>query len=115
MGGRCAFLANATLPLAASVSYYGGNIAPALLHRVPTLSGPQLLFWAGKDERILPEHYRAVEDSLRAAGKRYASVVFSHADHGFFSDERPVYDARAAAESWELTLAFLRDYVIDKA
>jgi carboxymethylenebutenolidase len=113
MGGRCAFLANATLPLAASVSYYGGNIAPALLDRVPALSGPQLLFWGGRDARILPEHYRAVDDALIAADKRYASVVFSQADHGFFCDARPQYDPPGADQSWALTIAFLRDYVLE--
>ncbi|HET9982153.1 MAG TPA: dienelactone hydrolase family protein [Longimicrobiales bacterium] len=73
MGGRAAFLANATLPLAASISYYGGGIAPALLDRAGALSGPQLLFWGGADAGIPPEQYRAVEDALRAEGKRHVS------------------------------------------
>lgn len=110
MGGRCAWLANATLPLAAAISYYGGGIAPGLLDRAAALAGPQLLFWGGRDARILPEHYRAVEDALRAAERRYASVVFSQAAHGFFCDARREYDAAAATESWALALAFLRDY-----
>jgi carboxymethylenebutenolidase len=114
MGGRAAFLANAMTPLAASVSYYGGGIAEGLLDRVPELSGPQLLFWAGKDARILPEHVRAVEDALRAADKRYASVVFSQAQHSFFNQPMGRYDPHAAAQSWALSLAFLRSYVVER-
>ncbi len=108
MGGRAAFLANGSLPLAAAVSYYGGGISD-MLDRVPGLSGPQLLFWGGADLRILPEHIRAVEDALRAADKHYASVVFSHAQHGFFNDRTPRYHPLAARESWALTLQFLAD------
>ncbi|HEU4698644.1 MAG TPA: dienelactone hydrolase family protein [Gemmatimonadales bacterium] len=110
MGGRCAWIANSALPLAAAVSYYGGGIAPALLDRAARVSGPQLLVWGGRDTHILPEHSRAVEDALRAARKRYASIVFSQAPHGFFCDARPEYDPPAAREAWALTLAFLRDY-----
>ncbi len=112
MGGRCAFLANAETPLAASISYYGGGIAQGLLDRVPSLSGPQLLFWAGQDQRILPEHVRAVEDALREADKRYASVVFSQAQHSFFNEPVGRYDPDAAKQSWALALAFLRSYVM---
>ena len=111
MGGRAAYLANTALPLAASVSYYGGGIAPALLDRASSLQGRQLFFWAGKDRNIKPEHHRAVADALREAGKVFASVEFSDADHGFFNDARPVYQPAAARESWALTLAFLADTI----
>lgn len=111
MGGRAAFLANATLPLAGAISYYGGGIAPGLLERVRSLSGPQLLFWGGKDGNIPPEQYRAVEDALREQDKAYVSVVFSGAKHGFFNDQRPQYDPDAARESWALLLRFLEDHV----
>jgi carboxymethylenebutenolidase len=112
MGGRAAFLANSVVPLAASISYYGGGIAEGLLDRAADLSGPQLLFWAGQDQRIMPEHVRAVEDALRAAEKRYASVVFSQAQHSFFNEPMGRYDADAAAQSWALALEFLRSYVL---
>ncbi len=113
MGGRCAFLANTETPLAASVSYYGGGIAEGLLDRVPKLSGPQLLFWAGQDQRIMPEHVRSVEDALRDADKRYASVVFSQAQHSFFNEPVGRYDPDAARQSWALALAFLNSYVVE--
>jgi carboxymethylenebutenolidase len=107
MGGRAAFIANTELPLAASVSYYGGGIAPHLLDRVPKLHGPQLLCWGGKDTHIPPEQTRAIDDALRAADKPYTSITFGEAGHAFFCDQRAAYQPDAAAEAWALTIAFL--------
>ena len=107
MGGRAAFLANAELPLAAAVSYYGGGIAAQLLDRVGRLHGPQLLFWGGKDTHIPPEQTRAIDDALLAAGKPYTTVTFGEAGHGFFCDQRSAYHPDVAAEAWALTIAFL--------
>lgn len=107
MGGRTAFLANSALPLAASISYYGGSIAPALLDRTATLHGPQLFFWGGEDKGIPPEQHRGVADALRAAGKRFVDVEFSWANHGFATEHRP--DAAAAHQAMALAMAFLDD------
>jgi carboxymethylenebutenolidase len=112
MGGRAAFLANLVLPLAASVCYYGGSIAKTgLLDRVAEAHGQQLMCWGGRDKGIPPEQHRAIADALRAAGKSFAAVEFSDADHGFFCDQRAQYHPQAAAESWELTKAFLSHHV----
>ncbi|MHB8503384.1 MAG: dienelactone hydrolase family protein, partial [Candidatus Acidiferrales bacterium] len=53
MGGRAAFLAALTLPLAGAISYYGGGIAPnasnpGLLGRASGIQAPLLLFWGGR-------------------------------------------------------------------
>lgn len=108
MGGRCAYLANAVLPLRAAVSYYGGGIAPSLLDRAKELHAPQLFFWGGKDSHITPAHRASILDALKAASKPYVNVEMSEADHGFFCDQRPSYHADSAAESWALTLEFLQ-------
>ena len=105
MGGRTAYLANSVLPLAASISYYGGSIAPSLLDRASQLHGPQLFFWGGEDKGIPPEQRRAVADAVSAAGKRFVDVVFSNANHGFFTAHR--HEPAAARESWALSMAFL--------
>ncbi len=116
LGGRVSFLADSVLPLQASVSYYGGGIAPnpnspGLLSRVPDLHAPILFFWGGKDAHIPPEQIRAIEDALRAAEKPYTQVVFSEADHGFFCDARAAYAPEAARQSWALTLTFFESYL----
>ena len=90
-------------PLRASVSYYGGGIAPSprpnfpdLLGRAGDLYAPVLLIWGGKDGHIGPDQVRATEDALRAAGKPYTQAVFSEADHGFFCDARASFNPIAA-------------------
>lgn len=109
MGGRAAFLANSELPLAAAVSFYGGGIAPALLDRVPKLSGPHLFFWGGQDKSIPADRRRAVADALHAAGKRFVDVEFSDATHAFFNEQISLYNPAAAHQSWALALAFLEE------
>ena len=107
MGGRTAFLAALSVPLACAISYYGGGIAPALVERVNDLRAPVLFFWGGQDHHIPQEQLQAVTGALRAAGKPFTNVEISEADHGFFCDARASYSAAAAAQAWPLTLAFL--------
>jgi len=112
MGGRAACLAAMTVPLACSISYYGGGIAPSpffpsLLDRIKDVGAPMLFFWGGLDAHIGAEAVKDVNDALRAAKKTWINVEFSYADHGFFCDARASYNAEAAAEAWALTLTFL--------
>ena len=108
MGGRVAYLANGSVNLRAAISFYGGGIAPALLSFAQQQHGALLMFWGGRDQHITPEQYRAVADALTIAGQTHEQVVFSQADHGFFCDQRPSYDAGSARQAWMLTQEFLR-------
>ena len=108
MGGRTSFLANSVVPLRAAVSFYGGGIAPGLLDRASKVQAPSLLIWGGLDKHIAPAHRKAVTEALSAQQKIYVNVEFSHADHGFFCDERASYEPRSARQAWALTLEFLR-------
>ena len=112
MGGRVAFLANADLPLAASVSFYGGGIMQTLSERVSDLHAPQLLVWGGKDGHILPEQTRALADALVAAGKPFIEATFSEAGHGFACDARESYHAPSAKVAFALADAFLAEHLI---
>ena len=109
LGGRAAFLANSALPLAAAVSYYAGGM-PSVLDRVGSVHGPHTFFWGGRDKHITAEQKQSVVDAFAKAGKQFTNVEFSHADHGFFCDQRSAYEPNAAREAWALTLAFLADY-----
>ena len=111
MGGRASFLACATVPLQASISFYGGGIAQGMLDRAGDLHAPILLFWGGLDHHITAEHRRAVEDALTQAKKPHVNVTVSYADHGFFCDARASYHAQAAGLAWKLSLQFLDTYV----
>jgi carboxymethylenebutenolidase len=111
MGGRMSFLACATVPLRAAISFYGARIAPALLPHAVNLHGPVLFFWGGKDKHIGQDQISAVVDACRDAGKAYINVEISDADHGFFCDARASYNPAAAKEAWSLTRAFLEAHV----
>jgi carboxymethylenebutenolidase len=111
MGGRVAFLANATVALRGAISFYGGGIAPALLPRATNLQAPMLFFWGGLDKHIPPDQIRSVIDAVRAAGKPYVNVEISDADHGFFCDARRSYNPVAAKEAWSLVTSFLEAHV----
>ncbi|WP_426061672.1 dienelactone hydrolase family protein [Hymenobacter sp. B1770] len=108
VGGRVSFLANAVLPLAAAVSYYGGG-THLLKDRAQDLHAPHLFFWGGLDAHISKEHIAEVTDAVEAAGKPFINTVISYADHGFHCDERPTYHSEAAAEAWGMTLAFFKE------
>lgn len=108
MGGRCSYLANSELSLAAAISYYGGGIAPGLLDLADGQNGPILMFWGGLDAHIPPEQYRAVADALTAANADHVQVVFGKADHGFNCEARPSYNEGASRQAFALVLEFLR-------
>ena len=108
LGGRVSFLANAVLPLAAAVSYYGGG-THLLKDRAAELHATHLFFWGGLDAHISKEHVQEVTDAVAAAGKPFINTVISYADHGFHCDERPSYQPEAAKEAWALTLAFFQE------
>ncbi len=105
LGGSFAYLACATVPLKAAVSYYGGRIADHL-DRVSQLTAPMLLLWGGRDKHITSEVRHKVEGALQASKYPSIQVTFSDADHAFFNDTRPSYNAKAAKLSWDLTLSF---------
>ncbi len=107
MGGRCSFIANAKLPLQTAVSFYGGGIVPALLDLAHEQSGPILFFWGGLDQHIGAEQRNGIAEAMTKAGKPYINVEISDANHAFFCDARPSYNAIAAKHAWALTLSFL--------
>jgi carboxymethylenebutenolidase len=116
MGGRLAFLANAThgARLAAAVSFYGGGIAPAepkgrqpLLDRVADVRAPQLLVYGAKDGSIAPDEHARLAQALAAADKRYTMAVFPDAPHAFATFDRESYREAQAKAAWHTTFAFL--------
>lgn len=110
MGGRFAFSANALVPLTASVAFYGGGIHN-VLDQAPRQHGPVLFFWGGKDTFITAEHRRKTIDAMHDAGKPFTAVLYDHANHGFFCDERASHDASAARGAWAQVGAFLADHL----
>lgn len=110
MGGRAAFVANASTALSCAISYYGGRIAANNLNLAPEQKSPLLFFWGGLDKNIPPTQIASLNQALTSAQKKFTCVEFSDADHGFFCDERPAYNEVAARQAWALTLQFLKEY-----
>jgi carboxymethylenebutenolidase len=108
LGGQVSFRANAVVPVAAAVSYYGGG-THTITDLAKDLHAPHLFFWGGLDAHISKDQIQQVVEAVEAAGKPFINTVISYADHGFNCDERPSYNADAAAEAWALTLAFFKE------
>jgi carboxymethylenebutenolidase len=116
MGGRLTFLANATYPqqVKAAVSFYGGGIAAKndvagrqnLLAQAKNMQAPLMLMYGSEDSYIVAEEHERIAAALSQAKKRYAINVFPGAGHGFMSDRRESYNAAAATEAWDMTMAF---------
>jgi carboxymethylenebutenolidase len=103
-GGLVAWIASAKLSgLACAVPYYGGGIVnhADIEPRVPVLA-----HFADRDSMIPLEGVK----QLQARHDRQQIFIYA-ADHGFNCDHRPAFDAVAAKQARERTLAFLRLHV----
>lgn len=101
-GGSLAWLAAHSLPVAAAVGYYGGQIIQ-FLDRAP--QAPVLLHF-GEVDYMIP--LSDVEE-IRRAHPTVPAHVYPGADHGFNCDARDSYHPEAAPQALERTLAFLAD------
>lgn len=103
-GGLVAWLAAAKIPgLSAAVPYYGGGILDNadLKPKVPLMA-----HFGDKDQHI------PVEGVKKLAEKHKEHQIFIYAaDHGFNCDQRGSYNAPAAKQARERTLAFFRKNV----
>jgi len=103
-GGFVTWLAAAKIPgLAAAVPYYGGGILDntELAPKVPLMG-----HFGDKDQHI------PVEGVKQLAQKYPQHQIFIYpADHGFNCDHRGSYNAPAAKQARERTLAFFRQHL----
>jgi len=101
-GSMTNFLATRLPGLGAAVPFYGA--APAT-ESVAAIRAPLLLVFADKDENV-NRTWPAYEAALKAAGKRYEMHRYPGTQHGFNNDTTPRFDAAAAGQAWQRTLAF---------
>jgi carboxymethylenebutenolidase len=89
-GGTMAWLAAARCTgLTAAACFYGGGIA-AIVDLTPRI--PTILHFGRNDAHITSEHW----DKIGAAHPDIPLYVYDHADHGFFSHDRPDYNPEPA-------------------
>ncbi|MNZ64850.1 Carboxymethylenebutenolidase [compost metagenome] len=103
-GGMAHWLATRLPTLRAAVPFYGNSPEPALAAQV---KAPLLVHLAGVDERINAA-WPAYEAALKAAGAKFQVHHYPGTQHGFNNDTTPRYDAPAAQQAWERTLAFFK-------
>ena len=90
--------------IGACVIYYGGH--PKVQFDFDRLTAPVLGHWAEHDDFANP-HAARIEAALKQRGKSCEFHRYPGTKHAFFNDRRPeVYDAKAARQSWERTVAF---------
>jgi carboxymethylenebutenolidase len=109
MGGRIAFLTACELPdrIAAAAPFYGGGIA-GLLGKADKIKAPLYLFFGERDGFIPQDQVKAVEAKLSELKKSYKLENYAGADHGFFCNDRPSYNEKAAADAWTKLKAFFK-------
>jgi len=101
-GGMVNYLATRLPALEAAVPFYGP--APAT-DSVAEIRAPLLLVFADNDD-FVNRTWPPYEAALKAAGKRYEAHRYPGTQHGFNNDTTPRFDAAAAAQAWQRTVAF---------
>ena len=108
MGGQLALLSATTNGdrVGAAVDFYG--IHPKVKPDFRKLSCPVLGLFGEDDASVDPEAVHRLAGEIREAGGRIDTAIYPGAGHAFFNDTRPeAYNAAAAADAWNKTLAFL--------
>ena len=102
-GGSCSWLVATRIGVAASVCYYGGQIA-AFKDEDP--KNPVMMHFGENDHGIPMSDVEAIRKAHPDA-----EVYLYPAGHGFNCDHRPDYDADSAAKARKRTLDFFSKHV----
>ena len=119
MGGRVTFLTAISRPVGAAVTYYGGAIVtdgftpgmPKLADRHGDLKCPWLGLFGDLDGMIPVEGLEQLRSDLEGNAQPTEIVRYAEADHGFLCDERPSYNADAAADGWSRMAAWFATHL----
>ena len=120
-GGRIVWLYAAhSTQLKAGTAFYGQLRGPATpnplrplypLDLVKEMKAPVHGFYGGLDKGIPVSDVEDMKAALAVAGKLNCELeVFMDAQHGFFADYRPSYNAADAKRAWTEQLAWFRKY-----
>jgi carboxymethylenebutenolidase len=93
----------------AAVPFYGQ--APSE-EEVTKIMCPILAFIGDQDENLMKSLPKLKED-MQKSGKDFEAVVYPNVGHAFFNDTNArMYNAAAAKDAWDKTLAFLKKNLI---
>lgn len=93
--------------LLAAVPFYGPHPP---LEDVPNIQATVLAIYGELDSRI-NSGIPAIEQAMMENNKVYDKVIYQGADHAFHNDTGGRYNAEAAKDAWEKTLAWFEQYV----
>jgi carboxymethylenebutenolidase len=97
--------------IGAAVVFYG---RPLTASDTAKLQVPVLGLYAEHDHGIPVEAVTAFEAEMQKQRVLHEVHVYPGASHAFFNDTRPqIYQAEAAQNAWQKTLAWFRTYLID--
>ena len=112
MGGALSLVVATRSSIDVSVIYYGLPSPSTGADDYSKLQGPVLGHFAEHDDWESPTTPAEVFDLIHAGGQSAEMHVYEGTQHAFFNDSRPdVYDADAAAKSWERTIEFFRAHL----
>jgi carboxymethylenebutenolidase len=112
MGGQLAMFAAGSNPLIrATANFYG--IHPKVQPSYRDIHGPVLGFFAEHDNYASPAAVQALDVELSSLGIPHEFKTYPGTHHAFFNDTRPeVYDAAAAGDAWQRTIALFRQQLV---
>jgi carboxymethylenebutenolidase len=93
--------------LLAAVPFYGPHPLP---EDVPNIQAAVLAIYGEQDSRI-NSGIPAIEQAMIENNKIYEKVIYPNADHAFHNDTGSRFNAEAAKDAWERTLAWFELYV----
>jgi carboxymethylenebutenolidase len=106
MGGQLALFAAQEYPevIAAAVDFYG--VHPKVTIHPDRVKVPVQFHFAERDNSTPLPAAHALEAALKHAGVQVEAHYYD-AEHAFFNDTRPRYDAASAKLAWRRTIEFL--------
>jgi carboxymethylenebutenolidase len=90
----------------AAVIYYGHLVTDKA--KLAPLKMPILGFFGGQDKSIPVASVQEFEKALKDLGKNVEIHIYDDAGHAFANPSGGSYNAKAAADSWQRTTAFLK-------
>lgn len=110
MGGGLALQTGlATDDLGAIVAFYGSPLKP---EQAAAVKAPVLGLYGAADQGIPVDAVKAMGQALQDAGIENEINIYDGAQHAFFNDTRASsYNAEAAADAWEKTLAWFGSHL----
>lgn len=108
MGGGLTLQTAANSPdINAAIPFYGSPLTTAEAEQV---TAPVLSF-LGTLDGISASDYEAMHAVFESAGIENKFQLYEGAQHAFFNDTRPSYDAEAAADAWTQSLAWFEAHL----